>query len=140
MSQGEQVPVAQNAITGQFTLQAQLGNNAGKSFSVTGYIYDGESKESLNQRIDLLHDVADRQRTRAEIPAIEAEVDSWRERLEGNRVHFALLLKKRDAGQKLTTQEKQQLDVMDVNVKEHLRKIEEGEKRLAEMRAKVATP
>lgn len=135
MSQEESLQTAAQAITGQFTLNAQLPQ--GKTFAVTGYIYDGESKESLNQRIDLLHDVVDRQRTRAEIPEIEAKVNQTVEALKGNKIHYALLLDKRDKGQKLTPQEREQLRVMDVNTKAFEEKIAEGRARLDEMRAEV---
>ena len=124
-------PAAQ-AITGQFTLSAQLPQ--GKTFQVVGYIYDGESMQSLNQRVDLLHDAVDRQRTRAEIPEIEAKVNQVVEQLEGNKVHYAVILSKRDKGGKLSTQEKQQIEVMDVNNDMFAKEIQKGRERLAEMR------
>lgn len=136
MSQPKPLDTAAQPITGQFTLQAQLPQ--GKSFSVTGYVYDGESKQSLNQRIDLLHDVLDRQRTRAEIPEIEAKVNQTIEQLKGNRIAYALMLDKRDNGLKLTQQEKEALRVMDVNNKAYEERIAEGRQRVEEMRAEIA--
>lgn len=136
MSPSQPLETAAQAITGQFTLQAQLPQ--GKSFSVTGYVYDGESKQSLNQRIDLLHDVLDRQRTRAEIPEIEAKVNQTIEQLKGNRIAYALMLDKRDNGLKLTQQEKEALRVMDVNNKAYEERIAEGRQRVEEMRAEIA--
>lgn len=127
-------PVAPT-VTGSFNLQAQMPH--GKVFTVTGYLLAGDSLDTLNQRIDLLHDVVDRQRTRAEIPEIEAAVNQRIDALNGNRIHYALILKKQSEGKKLTTQEKQQLDVMDVNVKAHEDKIAEGRGKLAEMRAQL---
>jgi hypothetical protein len=135
MSRPEAIDPAQQPLMGSFTLQAQLPQ--GKSFTVQGYLYAGEAIESINDRVDLLHDVVDRQRTRAEIPEIEAELEKVLKQLEGNKVHYALLLAKRDKGQKLTQQEKQQLDVMDVNNDLFEKNIQKGRERLAEMRAKV---
>lgn len=64
---------AGNAVTGNFQLQAQMPN--GKAFSVSGYLFDGESVESVNSRLDLLHGIVDRVRMRAEIPELEAKLD-----------------------------------------------------------------
>lgn len=126
---------ATQAITGNFTLQAQLPQ--GKMFTINGYIYDGESVESINQRVDLLHDVVDRQRTRAEIPEIEAKVNQTIEMLSDNAKHYGILLARRDKGQTLKSNEKLMLEQMDVNTNAFKEKIEDGRKRLAEMRASL---
>jgi hypothetical protein len=41
--------------------------------TITGYLYDGESKESVEDRIDLLQEIIERQRIRSEIPELEAK-------------------------------------------------------------------
>lgn len=123
------------AVLGSFNLQAQLPQ--GKVFTVTGYLMAGDTPETLNQRIDVLHDVADRQRTRAEIPEIHAEILKAIKQLEGNKAHYAILLAKRDRGVQLKTQEREQLNVMDVNNQLFMENIQKGRERLAEMCAKV---
>lgn len=134
---------AQQAVLGNFQLTAQLPD--GKQFNVSGYLFSGESIESLNQRLDLLHGVVDRQRTLAEIPELEKKMDAAVKRLAEYRGFCDALVAKQQAvkakgsGPKVTlsSQEKQQLDVMDINIKKLLEDIEEGKRTIAEARAKV---
>lgn len=125
------------AVTGNFSLSAQMPD--GKSFSVQGYIYDTESMESLNQRVDLLHDVMDRQRLRAEIPALEAKRDQMIKQLDQMREHMAGLEQKKDAGGKLSSQEKLALS----NIQQSLSKVQEeiakGTQAIADAKAKTGT-
>lgn len=126
---------AGNAVTGNFTLTATLPQ--GKSFNVSGYLYDGESLESVNQRVDLLHDVLDRQRTRAELPELEVKLEQSIQRLDDIKMHYAVILKKKDGGKGLATNEKQALEVMDVNVEKHTSDIEKGREAIAAAKAKL---
>jgi hypothetical protein len=126
---------ASQAVTGNFTLSATLPQ--GKSISFSGYLYDGESIESINGRVDLLHDSLDRQRTRAEIPELELVLENSIKRLDEIKGHYGVLLKKKDSGAKLSTQEKSALDVMDVNVQKHFDDIATGRAKIAEAKAKL---
>ena len=126
---------ASQAITGNFSLTAQLPH--GKTFTVSGYIYDSESVESLNARVDALHDVTDRQRTRAEIPELEAKLDGTVSQLDGLKAHYITLGARKDSGAKLTGQEKQQLEVMDTNVKHLTEQIAKGRDAIAAAKSKV---
>ena len=123
------------AVTGNFTIQATLPQ--GKQVTFSGYLYEGESIESVNQRVDLLHDAIDRQRTRAEIPELEVILENSIKRLDEIKGHYSVLLDKKAKGGKVTTQEKQALDVMDVNVQKHADDITKGREKIAEARAKV---
>ena len=60
-------------VTGNFSIQATMPN--GKTINVSGYLYEGESVESVNTRVNLFHDIVDHQRTRSEIPELEARRD-----------------------------------------------------------------
>jgi hypothetical protein len=126
---------AGNAVTGNFTIQATLPQ--GKNVTFSGYLYDGESIESVNARVDLLHDAIDRQRTRAEIPELEVVLESSVKRLDEIKQHYAVLLKKKAEDGKLSTQERQALDVMDINVKKHADDIETGRAKIAEAKSKI---
>lgn len=126
---------ANQAITGNFVIQGTMPN--GKSMNVSGYLYDGESIDSANERIGLFHDMLDHQRTRAEIPELEVKLEGTMRRLEEIRMHYAVMLGKKDRGEKLTSQEKQALDVMDVNVDKHLADIVKGQQAIADAKAKV---
>ena len=123
------------AVTGNFTIQATLPQ--GKQVTFSGYLYEGESIESVNQRVDLLHDAIDRQRTRAEIPELEIVLENSIKRLDEIKQHYAVLLQKKAQGGKVSTQEKQVLDVMDINVKKHADDIEVGRGKIAAARAAV---
>lgn len=127
---------AQQAVLGNFQLSAQLPD--GKSFNVSGYLFSGESVESLNARLDLLHGVVDRQRTLAEIPELEKKMDAAVKRLVEYRGFCdALVHKQQTKKSSLSSQEKQQLDMMDINIKKLTEDIEEGKRTIAEARAKV---
>lgn len=127
---------AAQAIMGNFQLSAQAPD--GKTLSFSGYLFSGESVESLNQRIDLIHEVMDRQRTLAEIPELEKKLVAAEQRLRDYRDFCnGLVAKQQKAPKTLSGQEKQQLDVMDVNIKKAVEDIEEGKRVIAEAKAKV---
>lgn len=127
---------AAQAVTGNFELSANMPN--GKSLRISGYIYDGETRESLDQRLDLLGTVVDRQRTIAEIPELELKVSASIDRLDELRAHYKVLLDKKERTPKgLSSQEKSALDVMDVNVNHQMETIEKGRRAVAEAKAKV---
>ena len=128
-------PLTGVAVTGNFTLQATLPQ--GKTFSVSGYIYEGESIESLNQRVDLIHDACDRQRTRAEIPELELVLESKLKHLEDAKTHYLALNNKKELNGKLTSQEKSALDVQDIALTRALEDIQKGRDKIAEARAKA---
>jgi len=123
------------AVTGNFSLQAQLPN--GKTFSVSGYLYDSESLESVNQRVDLMHDVLDRQRLRAEIPELEAKRDQMIKQLDQMRDHMAGLERKKETSGKLSSQEKLSLDNIGQSISKVLEEIEKGGKAIADAKKKV---
>lgn len=127
---------AAQAVTGNFQIGANLPN--GKTLSISGYIYDGESRESLDARLDVLGAVVDRQRTIAEIPELELKHAAGIARLDEMRAHYAALLQKKDkAAKTLSSQEKSALDVMDINVGHQLKEIEKGRVAIEEAKRKV---
>ena len=80
--------------TGNFTIQAQMAN--GKTITVSGYVYSNQGIGEINKQVDLLHDVFDRQRTRSEIPELEAKMEQ----------RFRALSDMRDAMTELSGKEK----------------------------------
>lgn len=134
-TQPQEFNPAGNAVTGNFTLTATLPQ--GKQVTFSGYLYDGESIESVNGRIDLLHDAMDRQRTRAEIPELEVVLESKVKRLDELKGHYSAILAKKERAGKLNPQEKAQLDVMDINLKHNVDDIAQGRSKIVEARAKV---
>lgn len=126
---------ASNAITGNFTIQATLPN--GKTMNISGYVYDGESIESVNDRVDLFHDILDRQRVRSEIPELEAKRDQTVAALGQMRDVMTNLDKKKSEGVKLTSQEKQTLENLALSVKHAQENIQKGETAIAEAKIKA---
>jgi chromosome segregation ATPase len=126
---------ANQAVTGNFTLAATLPN--GKNFTVSGYLFDGESVDSVNHRIDLLHDVLDRQRTRAEIPELEAKRENYARQVEQMQEHLGGLHAKQAEGKALTSQEKEAIKNIAVSLSKAQEEIGKGTKAIAEAKAKV---
>ena len=115
---------AQRAVMGNFNLEAALPN--GKKFSVSGYLFDGESYESLNARIDLLHDVVDRQRTRAEIPELEMRYKQKVQQLTDYKDHMTGLSAQKDKGKPLSSTQKEALGNMSINIEKLMADIADG--------------
>ena len=114
------------AVTGNFSINAQLPS--GKTISVSGYLYDEESIESVNGRLDILHDVVDRQRTRAEIPELEAKRDQMIKNLAQMLEHMEGVAAKKaqNPKSKLNGQEQLALDNLNVSVEKARVEIDRG--------------
>ena len=127
---------SQVAVTGNFTFTANLPN--GKNFSVSGYLYSGESMESINDRVDILHDVVDRQRTRAEIPELEAKRDQIVTAMgQMKDVLASLDVKQNIEGKKLTSQEKLTIENMQRSMVKAQEDVEKGEKAIKDAKLKA---
>ena len=126
---------ATRAVMGNFSIGAQMAN--GKSFSVSGYLFDKESEESLNARLDILHDVTDRQRLRSEIPELEAKRDQMIKQLDQIKEHMLAIEKKKATGKPLPTQERVALENINVNLEKLQKDIDKGAVAIAEAKAKT---
>ena len=131
----DKIDTASKAIVGQFTLTAQLQN--GKSFTITGYLYEGEAKRSIDDRLDLLGSVIDRQRTISEIPELEAQVEKQYLQIESIREVMVQMEETVKDGGKLTAPQKQQLTNLQGNLKMHHDNIKRGEQAIAVAKEKV---
>lgn len=121
--------------TGNFTLQAQMP--MGKTITVSGYIYSDSTPDSINKQINLLHDAIDYQRTRSEIPELQAKLDQRVIALGQMRDAMTALVSKQDAGAKLTSQEKKAISDMRINVTRVQEDIEKGEAAILDSKKKV---
>lgn len=122
------------AVMGNFNLTAQLPQ--GQTISFTGYMFEGESVESLNGRIDLLNGVMLRQRGIAEIPELELVLETKVKRLDELRAHYAALEHIKSTGGKLKTDQMQMLSQMDINLKHLTDEIAKGAKAVSDLKAK----
>lgn len=126
---------SESTILGNFALQAQLPN--GRSINITGYVFENESLESLNERLDLFQDAIERQRNRCEVDTLEAALKQRMKALEDYRDHLTALEKKQKAvGQSLSSAEKMQLNNANVNINKMLEDIEKGKEAIAEAKEK----
>ena len=121
---------ADRAITGNFNMTAQMPN--GRTIAIAGYIYDGESVESLNARMDMLMSCAERQRKKAEIPELQVKIEQLNKAIEQNREAYATLDSRAMTGDRLSSQEKTAMSNYPVNIK-HLE--EERDRGLREIAA-----
>jgi hypothetical protein len=127
---------AQTAITGTVTLTAQLAGNSGRGMQVQFYAYDGESKESLNDRCDIFQEVIERQRSRAEIPELEAKKEQMVKGLQQARDVLAELEEKQQSGN-ISSQERMNLKNMRVNIAKVSEEIDKGTEAIQEAKKKA---
>lgn len=128
---------ASQAITGQFSLTAQLAGNSGRTMGITGYIYDGESLESLNSRLDMLQEVIERQRVRAEIPELEAKREQMIKGMQQAREILSDFETRVKNGDSLSSQERMNMKNMRVNIAKVTEEIDKGAEAIQEAKKKA---
>lgn len=124
MKQAEQKVAEGEMVTGNFTIQATMP--MGKTITVSGYIYAHNTPESVNKQVDFLHDVIDRQRTRSEIPELEAKMDQRYNAIRDMRDHLANLKEKQTNTGKLSSAEKKMIDDMSTSIAKVSTDIDKG--------------
>lgn len=127
---------AQNAITGNFNLTAQLGAS-GRTIQFAGYVYDGESLESVQARVDLFRSIIDREKTLAEIPELEARREQMLKGLEQAREVLTELETRKKNGDRLNSQELLNVQNMRVNITKVSQEIDKGTQAIADAKRKV---
>lgn len=127
---------AQQAITGNFNLTAQLGAS-GRTIQFAGYVYDGESQESVQGRIDIMRAIIDREKTLAEIPELEAKREQMLRGLEQAREIMHDLERRQKAGENLSSQERLNLRNMRTNVENVAKEIDKGTAAIAEAKKRA---
>lgn len=125
-----------SAITGNFNLTAQLAGSSGRTMQIAGYIYDGESKDSLEARIDLLQEIVERQRTRCEIPELEAKREQIIMGMKQATEIMADLEQKREKGT-LSSQERLNLRNLGTNIENAKKELDKGTQAILEAKKKA---
>ena len=113
-----------NLVLGNFTIQAQAP--MGKTFTVSGYIYSTQGEEEINQQIDKLHRVVDRQRLKAEIPELEARLEQRTQALTDVRDHFMKLEEQKRNGIKMSTASRTNFENAQVTIKKLTEEVQKG--------------
>lgn len=119
----------ETVIIGNFEVSHQLTQQ--RTMRVTGYIYNKDTPEAINARIDIMQDAMDRQFIRCDVVNKEAQEKATMAALENHRQVIDDLIKKRDEGKKLSSQEKQTIDRWDDNLRN-------GKAQMASLRSAIA--
>lgn len=120
---------------GTFQLSAELENKRGIGCSLS--ILKGESVEMINAKLDLAQSVIERQRTRCEIPTLEAAREQRIKALEQAKEVLAELVKKQQEGETLTSQEQLTLRNLGINIDKAKEDIEKGAQAIEEAKKKA---
>lgn len=125
---------SESTILGNFNLQATLPN--GRSINIAGYVFDGESLESLNDRLDNFQSAIDRQRARCEVETLETTRE---QRIQAMHDYLAALgdfEAKQKKGFTLSSQEKMMLQNKATNLRKMQDDIRKGEEAIEEAKVK----
>lgn len=122
----------QTAVLGNFQINLPAPNGA--SVSISGYVYEAESLESLNERMDTCREALLRQQAILEIPVLEKAIEAQVKMLEDHRKAYADLLERSKAKYKLTSQEQAQMTNLPVQIKQIEKYLEEGQAKIASVK------
>jgi hypothetical protein len=122
----------QTAVLGNFQITLPAPNGA--SVSVSGYVYESESMESLNDRMDLCREALVRQQAILEIPVLEKTIEAQSRMLDDHRKAYADLLERSKAKLRLTSQEQAQMTNLPVQIKQIEKYLQEGQSKIASVK------
>jgi len=122
----------QTAVLGNFQINLPAPNGA--AVSISGYVYESESLESLNERMDTCREALLRQQAILEIPVLEKAIEAQVKMLEDHRKAYADLLERSKAKNKLTSQEQAQMTNLPVQIKQIEKYLDEGKAKIASVK------
>lgn len=123
------------AVLGNFQINLPAPNGA--SVSISGYVYEAESLESLNERMDTCREALLRQQAILEVPVLQKEVEALERMLDDHRKAYADLLERSKAKARLTSQDEASMRNLPVQIKQIQSKLDEGKGKIASVK-KVA--
>ena len=126
----------QRLAAGNFTLSVILGDTK-RQISMTGYVFNDDSPKELNERLDRYQDAIDRQVLRAEMKAHEDNIKRGELAIEQLAAHYEMMVRRKQSGKKLSSQELDQLDKYDVSVEFQKRAIVEARKNIADAKKRL---
>lgn len=109
-------------IVGNFEVALTLTTN--RTIKMSGYVYNKDTPEEINHRLDQFQDAIERQAVRCDVTNKEAQIDAMMAQLEGHADHFSSIVEKKNSGQKLTSQDKALIDKYDMDVRGAKKSIE----------------
>ena len=117
-----------------FTAAAQMPN--GKQFAINGCIFQGETEEQVNARVDLYFRIIDRQRTIAEIPELELKHEQLKKNTENTRKTLMDLDEQTKNGSLASNQKTHYQNLMRT-LQEQVEQLEKGAKAIQEAKDKI---
>lgn len=119
-------------VLGNFAINLPAPNGA--SVSISGYIYEAESLESLNERMDVAREALTRQQQILELPELEKKIEMYATMLEQHQKAYASLLEKKKAGAKVASQDQAQLTNLPIQIKQITNELEKGKAAVAKLK------
>lgn len=124
------------AVLGNFSFTLPAPNGA--QLSVSGYVYAGESQESLDERMDLCRQSLERQQRMMEIPLLEAQVEQIEKaKVDIERAYVDLLERQKKTPRSLPSQDQANLKNYPAQVKSLDQQLEKARRKIADARAGV---
>jgi len=130
----QEAPRAATAV-GNFQVNATLPNGRGISFSM--YLLEGEDLSSINAKLDLCQEAAERQRFRCEIPELEAKREQMVKGMQQAREVLSELETRHKNGESLSSQERMNLKNLQVNIGKMNEEIDKGGEAIREAKLKA---
>lgn len=128
--------VALPVQTGTFQLSAELPNKRGIGCSIS--VLQGETLEDINAKLDLAQAAIERQRTRCEIPELEAARDQRLKALEQARAVLSDLESRQRNGEKLSSNDLMTIRNLRTNIEKAKEDIEKGDAAIVEAKHKAS--
>jgi chromosome segregation ATPase len=120
------------AVLGNFQINLPAPNGA--SVSISGYVYEAESLESLNDRMDTCREALLRQQAILELPELEKKIEMYATMLEQHQKAYAALLEKKRGKVKIASAEESQLTNLPTQIKQITSELEKGKAAIAKLK------
>jgi len=122
-------------ITGNFNISQTLGAS-GRTLQMAGYLYYGEDQGSIEARLRMMSDIMDKEKARSEIPELEAKREQMIRGL-GQARDVLAELEEKNKTDKLSSNERMQLQNMRVNIGKVSEEIDKGTEAIAEAKKRA---
>jgi hypothetical protein len=129
-------------VIGNFSITLPAPNQA--QLSASAYLVEGESKDSLDARMDIVREALQRQQRMLEIPVLEAHIEQYERARTDISAAYADVLERGNAksagkagAKALTSQEQANLKTYPAQIKGLDQELEKARQKIADARAGV---
>lgn len=134
--QASQEATAATAVLGNFSITLPAPNGA--QLSISGYVYAGESQQSLDERMDVCRLSLSRQQKLLEVPVLEAHLEQLEKaKVDIERAYADLLERQKSTPKSLPSQEQANLKNYPLQIKNIDQQIAQANKKIADARTGV---